>query len=139
MSDDIKVSIIVPIYNVEEYLRESLDSLVNQTLKEIEVLMINDGSTDSSGEIASEYSDKYDNFRLFTKVNGGQSKARNYALNFVKGEYITFLDGDDCIPELAYEKLYKMSQNGERDIVVGNVEQFDTKGYISQVCIKIYS
>ena len=90
MSDNIKVSVIVPIYNVEEYLRESLDSLVHQTLKEIEVLMINDGSTDSSGEIASEYSDKYNNFHLFLRSNGGLSKARNYAFNLLKGNISHF-------------------------------------------------
>ena len=82
MSGNIKVSIIVPIYNIEEYLRECLDSLVHQTLKEIEVLMVNDGSTDSSGDIALEYVDKYDNFCLFNKLNGGQSRARNYAISF---------------------------------------------------------
>jgi CDP-glycerol glycerophosphotransferase len=140
MSDNIKVSVIVPIYNVEEYLNECLDSLANQTLKEIEVLIVNDASTDSSGEIALEYVDKYNNFRLFNKsLNAGQSRARNYAITFAKGEYIAFLDGDDFVSLDAYKKLYDMSANGERDIVVGNVKRFDSKGiYDSGLHIKIF-
>ena len=139
MSGNIKVSIIVPIYNIEEYLRECLDSLVHQTLKEIEVLMVNDGSTDSSGDIALEYVDKYDNFCLFNKLNGGQSRARNYAISFAKVEYIAFLDGDDFVSNDAYKKLYALSGNGERDIVIGNVKRFDSKGiYDSGLHINIF-
>jgi len=140
MSSDIKVSIIVPIYNVEEYLRECLDSLVHQSLKQIEVLMVNDASSDSSGAIALEYVNKYKNFRLFNKeVNGGQSRARNYAISFAKGEYIAFLDGDDFVTNNAYKKLYDMTENGQRDIVVGNVKRFDSKGiYDSGLHIKIF-
>ena len=139
MSENLKVSVIVPIYNVEEYLKECLDSLAHQTLKQIEVLMVNDGSTDSSGDIALEYVEKYNNFHLFNKLNGGQSRARNYAISFAKGEYIAFLDGDDFVSLDAYKKLYDMSGNGERDIVVGNVKRFDSKGiYDSGLHIKIF-
>ena len=127
MADNIKVSVIVPIYNVEEYLRECLDSLVKQTLKEIEVLMVNDGSTDSSGDIAAEYANKYNNFHLFNKSNEGQGAARNYAIPLVKGEYMAFLDSDDYVSEDAYEKLYRMSENGEREIIIGNVKRFNSK------------
>ncbi len=140
MSDNIKVSVIVPIYNVEEYLNECLDSLANQTLNEIEVLMVNDCSTDSSEEIALKYGDKYNNFHLLNmSLNSGQSRARNYAITFAKGEYLAFLDGDDYVSLDAYEKLYDMSANGERDIVVGNVKRFDSKGiYDSGLHIKIF-
>lgn len=72
-----KVSVIIPLYNVEEYLRECLDSVVNQTLKDIEVICVDDGSPDRSAEIAAEYAAKYDNFKLIRKENGGQSSARN--------------------------------------------------------------
>ena len=139
MSDSIKVSVVVPIYNMGEYLNECLDSLVNQTLKEIEVLMVNDGSTDSSEEIASEYANKYSNFYLFNKSNGGLSSARNYAIPFVKGEYIAFLDSDDYVSEDAYEKLYDMSGNGECDIIMGNVERFNSKRYhSSSLHVKVF-
>ena len=123
----IKVSVIIPIYNVEEYIEECLDSLVNQTLKDIEVLMVNDGSTDSSGEIAAEYADKYENFHLLTKPNGGQGQARNYAIPLAKGEYIAFVDPDDYISLDAYEKLYAASENGAHDIITGNVKRFNSK------------
>ena len=129
MLNEIKVSVIVPIYNVEEYLEKCLNSLVIQTLKDIEVLMVNDGSTDSSGEIAAEYADKYENFHLLTKPNGGLGQARNYAVPLVKGEYIAFVDSDDFVSRYTYEKLYNMSENGKHDIITGNVRRFNSKKY----------
>ncbi|MEL7668859.1 MAG: glycosyltransferase, partial [Methanobacterium sp.] len=129
MLNNIKVSVIVPIYNVEEYLKECLDSLVNQSLKEIEVLMVNDGSTDSSGKIAAEYANKYENFHLITKPNGGLGQARNYAIPLVNGEYIAFVDSDDFLSKDAYKKLYEMSENGKHDIITGNVRRFNSKRY----------
>ena len=86
---NIDISIIVPIYNVEQYLRECLDSLAAQKLETIEVLMINDGTKDNSGKIAEEYAEKWpEKFKYFVKENGGLSDARNYALPYVKGKYI---------------------------------------------------
>ena len=136
---EIKVSVIIPIYNVEEYLKECLDSLVNQTLNGIEVLMVNDGSTDTSGEIAESYAKKYPNFYLETKSNGGQGQARNYAISHAKGEYITFLDADDYVSEDAYEKMYQMSENGKIDIITGNVKRFNSKKcYNSSLHIHVF-
>ena len=90
--DKIKVSVIVPVYNVEKYLRECLESLVNQTLKEIEIICINDGSEDSSLEILNEYASKDSRFVIINQENCGQSVARNKGLDVAKGEYIGFVD-----------------------------------------------
>lgn len=126
MENNIKVSVIVPIYNVEEYLEECLDSLVKQTLKGIEVLMIDDGSTDHSASIAKRFDEKYDHFHYFYKENGGLGNARNYAIPYVKGEYLIFLDSDDVVPEDAYKKMYDMAVRTGNDMVIGNVKRFNS-------------
>lgn len=103
-----KVSVIVPIYNVERYLEKCLDSLVNQTLSDIQIILVNDGSTDNSGNIAKEYADKYqDKILYLEKENGGLSDARNYGLKYVKGKYISFVDSDDYISKNLYAELVK--------------------------------
>ena len=120
----IKVSVIIPMYKVEEYLRECLDSVVNQTLKEIEVLCIDDGSPDRSAEIASEYVSKYSNFKLIRKENGGQSSARNLGIEVASGEYVYFLDADDYIDAQMLEKLYQRASEGALDIIYFNTNLF---------------
>ena len=91
-----KVSIIVPVYNVERYIVRSMDSLVNQTLKDIEIIVVNDGSTDNSKKLIEIYQKKYPNkIKLVDKKNGGLSDARNYGIPYATGEYIAFLDADD--------------------------------------------
>lgn len=105
---NIKVSVIVPVYNTEAYLKECLDSLVNQTLGEIEIILINDGSTDSSEEIMKGYVKKYpDKVRMFTRANGGQAAARNQGLSLCTGEYVGFVDSDDAVDLVMYERMYK--------------------------------
>lgn len=102
-----KVSIIVPIYNTEEYLRACLDSITAQTLQQIEILLINDGSTDSSLEIMEEYQKRYpDKIQIHTKKNGGQATARNLGIKLSTGEYIGFVDSDDYIEKTMYEDMY---------------------------------
>ena len=92
---NVKVSIIVPVYNVEQYLGKCLDSLVNQTLQEIEILVVNDGSPDNSQRIIDDYVRRYPNkVRSFTKENGGLSDARNYGMQYATGKYVAFLDSD---------------------------------------------
>lgn len=113
------ITVIVPVYNVEQYLRQCLDSILNQTYQEIEVLLINDGSTDASDEICREYAERDNRIRYFVKENGGLSDARNYALDRAEGEYVTFVDSDDFLMEQALEKLYATSLLGESDLVVG--------------------
>lgn len=115
---NIDISIIVPIYNVEQYLRECLDSLAAQKLETIEVLMVNDGTKDNSGEIAKEYADKWpEKFRYFVKENGGLSDARNYALPYVKGKYVAFVDSDDYVEENMFSELWNAASKSNADIV----------------------
>ena len=115
----IKVSVIIPVYNTEDYLRECIESLVNQTLREIEILIVNDGSTDSSLEIMKEFKNKYPNIiKIFDKVNGGQASARNYALPFAQGEYLGFVDSDDWVDSTMYEEMYEKAEKEDADIVI---------------------
>ena len=100
-----KVSVIVPVYNVEPYLRECMDSIVRQTLKEIEIICINDGSTDGSLEILKEYADRDDRIILVDKENGGYGLAMNIGLDRASGEYIGIVEPDDYVALTIYEDL----------------------------------
>ncbi len=101
-----KISVIVPVYNVKDYIEDCVKSLVNQSFKDYEILLINDGSTDGSDKICEVYEKKYKNVTLFTKKNGGLSDARNYGVSKSNGEYITFVDSDDYVDKFFLEKLY---------------------------------
>lgn len=115
-----KISVIVPIYNSEIYLRKCLDSLVNQTLKDIEIILVNDGSTDSSEKIIKEYTEKYENIVYVYQNNSGQASARNNGISIAKGEYLAFLDSDDYIAENAYEILWKEICDKKCDVICFN-------------------
>ena len=117
----VKVSIIVPVYNVELYLEKCLYSLVNQTLKDIEIIVVNDGSTDNSQKIIEKFQAEYTNVKGFVKKNGGLSDARNYALPYAKGEYIGYVDSDDYVELDMFEKLYKKAIEDNSDIVECNL------------------
>ena len=122
-----KVSVIVPIYNVEKYLEKCLDSLVNQTLKDIEIILVNDGSTDNSGQIAKKYANKYkDKIIYLEKENGGLSDARNYGLEYVKGDYISFVDSDDYISKNLYSELVKYMEK-DYDMIKFGILTVDLK------------
>ena len=112
-----KVSVIVPVYNVEKYIERCLDSLVNQTLKDIEIIVVNDGSTDGSKEKIQEYINKYKNIVYLEKENGGLSSARNYGIPYAKGEYIGFVDSDDYVELTMYEKMYNKAIEEKSDMV----------------------
>ena len=116
----INVSIIVPVYNTEKYLKKCLDSLVNQTIKNIEILIVNDGATDNSQKIINEYTEKYSVIKCLNKKNGGLSDARNYAIPYVSGEYIGFVDSDDYVDLNMYEKMYNLAKEKNLDIVECN-------------------
>ena len=122
------ISVIVPIYNVEEYLAECLDSLASQTKSNIEVLLINDGSPDGSGEIAQAYTRKYDNFFYFEKESGGPGSARNYGVERARGTYIAFVDSDDVVLPEMYELLYKAVERNDSDMAICNVARVDSTG-----------
>jgi glycosyltransferase involved in cell wall biosynthesis len=117
----VKVSVIVPVYNVEEYLPKCLDGLVHQTLKEIEIIVVNDGATDNSQKIIDEYVNKHSCIKAYIKPNGGLSDARNYGLQFVTGEYIGFVDSDDFVEVDMYELMYKKAKEEDSDIVECNL------------------
>ena len=124
-----KVSIIVPVYNVEKYLEKCLDSLVNQTLKEIEIIVVNDGTKDNSQEIIDKYTKKYPKkVKGYIKENGGLSSARNYGLKYAKGDYIAFVDSDDYVELDMYEKMYNKAINNNYDIVVCDFIELDEEG-----------
>ena len=113
-----KVSIIVPVYNVELYIEKCLESLVNQTLEEIEIIIVNDGSKDNSKKIINKYIEKYPNKIVYLeKENGGLSDARNYGIQYATGEYIAFLDSDDYVKTDTYEKMYNKAKNDNADLV----------------------
>lgn len=112
-----KVSVIVPVYNVENYIEKCLDSLVNQTLQDIEIIVVNDGSTDGSKDKIQKYLQKYDNIKYLEKENGGLSDARNFGMPHATGEYIAFLDSDDYVELDIYEKMYEIAQKENSDMV----------------------
>lgn len=119
----IKVSVIVPVYNVEDYLVECLESLVSQTLKEIEIICVNDGSTDGSMAILEDYKKKYPAIKVFTKPNGGLSDARNFGLKHATGEYIAFVDSDDYVHVNMLKVLYEAMIDAQADLCVSQIKE----------------
>ena len=114
-----KLSVIVPVYKVEAYLAECVDSLLNQTLFDLEILLVDDGSPDRSGEIADRYAASYpDKVRTFHVDNGGQGRARNFALPLIRGEYVGFVDSDDWVLPEMYERLCTRADETDADVVV---------------------
>jgi glycosyltransferase involved in cell wall biosynthesis len=120
-----KVSVIVPVYNVEKYLSRCLDSLVNQTLSDIQIIVVNDGTKDNSQLIIDEYVKRFPH-KVFSyiKENGGLSDARNYGLKFIEADYIGFVDSDDYVEVTMYEKLYKQAIENNHDLVVCDIQYF---------------
>lgn len=114
------VSIIVPIYNAEKYLKQCLKSIKNQTLKDIEIICVDDGSTDASAQIMDEFQKKDNRFIVIHKENGGNGHSMNAGLSIAKGEYIGCVEADDFIEQNMFEKLYMLSNGGKIDIVKSN-------------------
>ena len=112
------ISIIIPVYNVETYLRPCRDSIINQTFHDIEIICVNDGSTDNSLSILKDYAAKDDRFVIIDIENGGQGLARNIAIELAKGEYIGFIDSDDWIDLNMYQELYSSAKKHSSDIVL---------------------
>lgn len=119
-----KVSVIIPAYNSEKFISETLDCLVAQTLKDIEVLVVDDGSTDSTGEIINSYSEKYPFIKYIYEENAGVSAARNKAIPLATGEYTVFLDADDVYLPESLEGFYNAGKESDADLVIGRLKSF---------------
>lgn len=117
MEKKILISVIVPVYNVEDYIAECIESILNQDYKNIEVILVNDGATDMSGKICDEYADKYSFIKVIHKRNGGLSSARNEGLKHISGDYISFVDADDYLEPKTYSSLLEANKNYGADIV----------------------
>lgn len=112
------ISIIVPVYNVEEYIEKCVNSIINQTYKNIEIILVDDGSKDNSGKICDELKQKDSRIKVIHKENGGLSDARNAGLKIANGDYIGFVDSDDYIKEDMFEILYKLNKEHNADISI---------------------
>lgn len=117
---NIKISVIIPVYNIEKYLPKCLNSILDQTLKDIEIICVNDGSVDNSLMILREYANKHENIVIINKENAGPGAARNSGIAVAKGEYIGFVDGDDFIEPEMYEALYKKAVKYDADVAITN-------------------
>lgn len=122
MVNNVKVSVIIPIYNTEKYLNACLDSICNQTLTDIEIICINDGSTDSCGEILAQYEMRDDRIKIITQSNSGLSVARNKGLEVAKGEYIQFVDSDDRLVKNALEYASNVADKNNLDVFYFDAE-----------------
>ena len=124
--EKIKVSVIIPVYNVEKYIRQCLESVINQTLKDIEIIVVNDGTKDNSMKIVEEYlSDE--RIKIINKENGGLSSARNAGMREAQGKYIYFIDSDDFADKEVLSTLYENSENEKMDIVFSNFSYYNDK------------
>lgn len=129
-----KISVIIPVYNVESYLRQCMDSIIGQTLEDIEIICINDSSTDGSLAILEEYAKKDNRVQVITQKNAGAGAARNRGMSIAKGKYLSFLDGDDFFETDMLEKAYNLAEQDQVDFVVYKSDQYHTdKGEFVQV------
>ena len=113
-----KVSVIIPVYNIEAYLRECLESVCNQTLDSIQIIVVDDGSTDGSAAICREFADRFpEKVEYYYKENGGSASARNMGLDHAVGDYVGFIDSDDWVEPDMYEKMYEKMVQYDCDIV----------------------
>ena len=118
----LSVTVIVPIYNVEKYIDKCIESLLSQTYNNIEIILVDDGSTDESGNIADQYAESYNNILVIHKENGGLSSARNAGIKIAKGQWIAFVDSDDYVRKDYVSKLLEIATNSDADVAVCNKE-----------------
>lgn len=124
----IKISVVMPVYNKELYLEKTLQSILNQTYKNFEIIIVNDGSTDNTKQICDEYAKKDSRISVYHIENGGVSNARNIGLKYVTGEYIQFIDGDDCINQGIFEKYISILESKNYDILFSSYNKVDHLG-----------
>ena len=134
-----KVSVVVPVYNVEDYLEKCLDSLIHQTLQDIEILCVDDGSTDHSNELLYIYKNRDPRIQVLEKPNGGLSDARNYGMKFAASPYILFVDSDDFLEPQALEKAAAKLDETGADLVIFDVYQYFMKTKTKEVVANSYS
>ena len=133
-----KISVIVPVYNMEAHLEKCLNSLVNQTLQEIEIIVVNDGSVDDSQKIIDEFHEKFpQKIKSFTKENGGLSDARNFGLERANGEFIGFVDSDDYVSATMFEEMYELAKKHSAEMVICNLQKVDENGNVTQKLTQI--
>lgn len=130
------VSVIVPVYNVEKYLREAVESVIHQTYKNLEIFLVDDGSTDNSGAICDDYCTLDDRIKVIHKPNGGLSSARNAAMGIMRGEFVFFLDSDDVASATAIDTYVKLCIAHNADVAMGNLYEFYND---FQACPNAYS
>ena len=133
-----KVSIIVPVYNVENYLAKCLDSLISQTLQNIEILVVNDGSKDNSEQIIQDYAQKFpEKIKAFNKENGGLSDARNFGIDRASGDYLGFVDSDDYVTSTMFEEMVNLAEKHQAKMVICNIQKVDQYGNVTQKLTQI--
>ena len=126
----VKVSVLMPVYNLEDYIEHAMESLFNQTLKDIEIVCVNDGSVDNSYEILKEFASKYDFIKVFSQENKGAGPALNKCIEEATGEYIAFLDADDIyVDDDALERMYNYAAENDADMVAGNLKFVEGEDY----------
>ena len=126
------ISVIVPVYGVEKYLPKCIESLVKQTFKDIEVILVDDGSLDSCGKICDMYAEKYEQLVVIHQVNQGVSVARNAGLKIAKGEYIGFVDPDDWVAPEMYESMYGVMEETDADLVICGYDYYDEQEQVDE-------
>ena len=122
-----KVSVIIPLYNAEKYFRECMRSVLSSTLKDIEIIVVNDGSTDNGPEIAKHFAEKDERIRMFSQENSGLSAARNMGMKEARGDYLAFVDSDDWVEKGVLEAMYRVACTHKSDLVIANAQVYDDK------------
>ena len=122
------ISIVVPVYNVEKYLSLCLDSILHQSFKDYELILVDDGSTDLSGKICDEYKSKLDNVKVIHQKNQGVSAARNRGIEISSGEYLICIDSDDTLDSAMFDTMVNTAKDGQYDLVVCGMEHYDEAG-----------
>lgn len=122
------VSVVVPVYNVEKYVEQCLNSLINQTLSNIEIIVVDDGSTDNSAAICHRIAELDSRIRVISKKNGGLSDARNYGMKYVTSDYVGFIDSDDYVDPNFYEVLYNKIKGSNVQVAVAQIKKTDNQG-----------
>lgn len=139
MNQETKISIIVPVYNTEKYIEDCIKSVIQQTYLNWELVLIDDGSTDSSYLICKKFADEDSRICLYHQENKGQGAARNYALGLCHGEYITYLDSDDMVHERLLEDLMQVCEDSNADIVTAQIDTFTSKpqSKTDEICVRV--